>query len=278
MDPSPATKLEDHVIDFFDRVAPTYDAWAEGLKRKVAARLVELAAPRAGQHVLDVGSGSGLVAHLVAQRVGARGQVIGIDLSQKMLAESRRHARRNTTFLVMAAEELVFRAGSFDLVTMGQVLTYLSDPAQALVEAHRVLRPEGELAVSCHRRSLSTEAQDLFFKGLLQLARRHHLSLPRHSDERARFGERDTLPGMLEQAGFRTRQLADLVTGGRARTPREWTQLMSGLGPLPHTLLRVLGPRLRAELEEDLAEAMQELGEESFRYHHAFLFAVASRA
>ena len=70
--------------------------------------------------------------------------------------------------------------------------------------------------------------------------------------------------------------MADLVTGGRAHTAREWTLLMSGLGPLPHTLLRVLGPRLRAELEAELEEAMAGLGEDAFRYHHAFLFALAS--
>ena len=47
-------------------------------------------------------------------------------------------------------------------------------------------------------------------------------------------------------------------------------------GPLPHTLISILGPRLRGEFEEQLEAAMSELGDEAFRYHFAFIFAVAS--
>ena len=65
-----------------------------------------------------------------------------------------------------------------------------------------------------------------------------------------------------------------MVTGGRARSPREWTDLMAGSGPLPHTLIRVLGPRLRGEFETTLAERMEDLGSEAFRYHFAFIFAM----
>src|SRR5579864_2810318 len=241
-DPDSSDEMVDHLVDFFDRIAPVYDSWAGGQHGRVAARLVELAAPAKGEHVLDVGTGTGLVAHLVAPRVNP-GSVIGIDLSPQMLAIARSKQSKNIQFLGMAAEHLVFRPETFDVVTMGEALTYFADPTAALEEAHRVLRTSGRLAVSCQRRSLNTRAQELFFQGLTPLARRHYLSLPRYSSERARFGEPDVLPQILAGAGFDVDRLTEMVSGGRAGNAREWTELMAGAGPRPYTLIRALGPR-----------------------------------
>jgi len=276
MDPDTSDEMVDHLVDFFDRVAPSYDSWAGGQHERVAARLVDVAAPRKGDHVLDVGTGTGLVAHLVAPRVSP-GSVIGIDLSDQMLALARSKRAKNVQFLGMAAERLVFKPQTFDLVTMGEALAYLADPTDALAEAHRVLRTGGRLAVSCQRRSLSTRAQDLFFQGLAPLARRHYLSLPRFSSERSRFGEPDVLPEILSGAGFDVTRVTEMVTGGRSRDAREWIDLMAGAGPLPFTLIRALGPRYRTELEAEVESAMESLGDpdDAFRYHHSYLIAVA---
>jgi ubiquinone/menaquinone biosynthesis C-methylase UbiE len=271
-------EMVDHIVDFFDRVAPLYDGWAGGQHGRVAARLVDLAAPAKNEHVLDVGTGTGLVAHLVAPRVKP-GTVFGIDLSDHMLAIARARKEKNVQFVGMAAEHLVFRPETFDLVTMGEALTYFADPATALAEAHRVLRQGGRLAVSCQRRSLNTRAQELFFQGLTPLARRHYLSLPRYSSERARFGEPDVLTQILAGAGFEVGRLTEMVTGGRAANAREWTELMAGAGPRPYTLIRALGPRYRNELEAEVEAAMASLGDpdEAFRYHHSYVLVVAKK-
>jgi ubiquinone/menaquinone biosynthesis C-methylase UbiE len=270
--------MVDHLVDFFDRIAPVYDSWAGGQHGRVAARLADLATPAKGEHALDVGTGTGLVAHLVAPRVNP-GSVIGIDLSDHMLALARSKQSKNVQFLGMAAEHLVFRPDTFDLVTMGEALAYLADPTSALAEANRVLRTGGRLAVSCQRRSLSTRAQDLFFQGLAPLARRHYLHLPRYSSERSRFGEPEVLPQILATAGFEVTKLTEMVTGGRTRDAREWTELMAGAGPLPYTLIRALGPRYRSELEEDVEAAMASLGDpdDAYRYHHSYLIAIARK-
>jgi ubiquinone/menaquinone biosynthesis C-methylase UbiE len=278
MDPDSSDEMVDHVVDFFDRIAPLYDAWAGGQHARVAARLVDLAAPVKNEHVLDVGTGTGLVAHLVAPKVSP-GAVLGIDLSDRMLAIARTNKHKNVQFVGMAAEHLVFRPETFDLVTMGEALTYFADPAAALAEAHRVLKAGGRLAVSCQRRSLNTRAQELFFQGLTPLARRHYLSLPRYSSERSRFGEPDVLPKILAGAGFEVNRLTDMVTGGRAKDAREWTDLMAGAGPRPNTLIRALGPRYRDELEAEVDAAMASLGDpdDAFRYHHSYVLAVATK-
>jgi ubiquinone/menaquinone biosynthesis C-methylase UbiE len=278
MDPDSSDEMIDHLVDFFDRIAPSYDSWAGGQHERVAARLVELATPQKGEHVLDVGTGTGLVAHLVAPRVSP-GSVIGIDLSEQMLAIARSKKSKNTQFLGMAAEQLVFKPESFDLVTMGEALAYLGDPADALAEAQRVLRTDGRLALSCQRRSLSTRAQDLFFQGLAPLARRHYLSLPRYSSERASFGEPAVLPQILNRAGFDVTRATEMVTGGRTRDAKEWTDLMAGAGPLPYTLIRALGPRYRDELEAEVESAMDSLGDpdDAYRYHHSYLIVVARK-
>jgi ubiquinone/menaquinone biosynthesis C-methylase UbiE len=276
MDPDASDEMTDHLVDFFDQIASVYDTWAGGQHGRVAARLVELAAPKPGEHVLDVGTGTGLVAHLVASKVRP-GSVIGIDLSDRMLSIARSKQTKNTQFVGMAAERLVFRPETFDLVTMGEALAYLSDPTDALAEAHRVLRAGGRIALSCQRRSLSTRAQDLFFQGLAPLARRHYLSLPRYSSERAHFGEPDVLPQLLGAAGFDITRITEMVTGGRTSNAQEWTELMAGAGPLPYTLIKALGPRYRSELEAEVESAMDSLGDpdDAFRYHHSYVIAVA---
>jgi ubiquinone/menaquinone biosynthesis C-methylase UbiE len=269
-----ADELIEHLVEFYDRVAPQYDAWAGGLHGRVAAKLVDVASPRRGDSVLDVGCGTGQVTHRLAAGVGPQGSVVGIDLSARMLDLARPGAHPNTTLLAMAAEHMVFRDRSFDLITYGQSLPYLADPETSLEEAARLLRPGGRVALSLHRRSLQTEAQDLFYKVLGDLAVRHHMRIPEHSPERSVYGEPENLPRLLDEIGFGKVRITEMVTGGRVHSPREWTELMAGSGPLPNTLLSVLGPRLRSEFEAILAEGMDELGDEAFRYHFAFIFAV----
>jgi len=121
MDPDASDEMVDHLVDFFDRVAPVYDTWAGGQHGRVATRLVDLATPSQNEQVLDVGTGTGLVANLVAPRVSP-GLVIGVDLSENMLSIARANKAKNVQFVGMAAEHLVFRPATFDLVTMGQAL------------------------------------------------------------------------------------------------------------------------------------------------------------
>lgn len=98
---------------------------------------------RAADHVLEVGSGLGLLARDVAARVPG-GRVVGLEHSPEQLATARRSATAvNLEFAQGDAHALPFADGTFDLVFCRYVLEHLADPVRALREMHRVLKPAG---------------------------------------------------------------------------------------------------------------------------------------
>ena len=100
----------------------------------------------AGQDVLDVGCGTGRLATAAAQRVGPSGAVTGLDRNDGMLAVARRSG--GVAWRQGDAHDLPFPDASFDRVTCAFVLMFLDDPAVALAETVRVLRPGGRLVVA----------------------------------------------------------------------------------------------------------------------------------
>jgi ubiquinone/menaquinone biosynthesis C-methylase UbiE len=97
-----------------------------------------------GRRVLDVGCGTGRLAAALAERYGCK--VWGVDLSSEMLEVARRRLPRGVRVKVAAAEELPFREGWFERVTMTLVYHHLDGP-RALAEARRVLVPDGRLGL-----------------------------------------------------------------------------------------------------------------------------------
>jgi demethylmenaquinone methyltransferase/2-methoxy-6-polyprenyl-1,4-benzoquinol methylase len=99
-----------------------------------------------GARVLDVATGTGLVARELARR-GAR--VVGLDQSEAMLREAIRRTARvglEVRFVLGRAERLPFPDGAFDAVTFTYLLRYVDDPEATVAELARVLRPGGALA------------------------------------------------------------------------------------------------------------------------------------
>jgi ubiquinone/menaquinone biosynthesis C-methylase UbiE len=273
-----ATRYARHLEAYYAAITGAYDDWSSGIHRRHAARLVDLAGPIPGERVLDIGCGTGLVAQMAAERVGPAGEVIGVDIARRLLEVAARQTSPAVRFLHCPAEALVFSDLTFDLATLSDALAYLSDPWRGLQEARRVLRRGARVAVSVLDRALSTPAQEVFHRLLLALEYRHPVVVPRPPGDRTRFGEPEVLARMLRAAGFIDVVTTTMVTGGRARDAREWTELMMGAGPSSHALLSVLGPSVRERFEAELTEQMALLGEEdAFRYHHPVTFAVGIR-
>lgn len=112
---------------------------------------VALADLRDGDVVLDLGSGAGLDVLLSARRVGPRGRVIGLDMTDEMLAAARENARRsgaaNVEFLKGEIEAIPLPDASVDVVLSNCVINLSTDKPRVLAEAFRVLRPGGRFAV-----------------------------------------------------------------------------------------------------------------------------------
>lgn len=101
-----------------------------------------------GATVLDVGSGPGDITASLARTVGPDGLVLGVDISEPMLARAARaHTGPQVGFLRADAQHLPLRDGTVDAVTSLLVLQLVPEPATALAEMARVLRPGGRLAV-----------------------------------------------------------------------------------------------------------------------------------
>jgi demethylmenaquinone methyltransferase / 2-methoxy-6-polyprenyl-1,4-benzoquinol methylase len=142
-------KLE--ALELFSGLPHRYDAlsaaFSFGQDPRWRRALVRELAPAAGARVLDVATGTGLVAAELLARYDV--SVVGVDQSGDMLAAARRRfaGRAGDVELLQAqAEALPFTAASFDAVTFTYLLRYVDDPAATMRELARVLRPGGRIA------------------------------------------------------------------------------------------------------------------------------------
>jgi demethylmenaquinone methyltransferase / 2-methoxy-6-polyprenyl-1,4-benzoquinol methylase len=139
-------------IELFRGLPSRYDALSAALSFWQDPRwrraLVRAAAPRDGERVLDVATGTGMVA--AEMLAGCECSVVGIDQSAAMLAAARERFAgldpARVELLEGEAEALPFAAASFDVVTFTYLLRYVDDPATTMRELARVLRPGGRIA------------------------------------------------------------------------------------------------------------------------------------
>ncbi|MHB8491610.1 MAG: class I SAM-dependent methyltransferase [Solirubrobacteraceae bacterium] len=143
-----------HARTLFAALGDRYDRagalMSFGQDRRWREAMLTKLAPHAGERVLDVATGTGLVGAALVRRYGC--QVVGLDQSPEMLARARARAAADprlashTTLVEGTAERLPFADGEFDHLTFTYLLRYVDDPGATLRELARVVRPGGRIA------------------------------------------------------------------------------------------------------------------------------------
>lgn len=112
-------------------------------------RTLEALVLQAGEQVLDIGCGTGLLIEQMATRVADSGRVEGVDCSPDMLDMARHRCQglANVNLQQGSVEQLDFESDSFDVVSCTQVLLYVEQIKTALAEIRRVLKPHGRVGI-----------------------------------------------------------------------------------------------------------------------------------
>jgi SAM-dependent methyltransferase len=138
---------------------------------------LEALAVRPGDAVLDVGCGSGTTTVALAERVGAAGRVVGVDISAPLVAVGRTRAADlpNVSFVEADAQTSIPAGPPFDAVFSRFGLMFFDDPEAAFANLHQATAPEGRLAFVCWQKP---DANPWFLGPMMALAGLPGLDVP----------------------------------------------------------------------------------------------------
>jgi SAM-dependent methyltransferase len=209
------------------------DVQTEPLGRAVIAAL----APRPGEFVLDVGCGCGQTSLTLAERVRPDGGVVGVDISQPMLAVARERAKAapQVSFVEADAQTFAFEPGAFDAIHSRFGVMFFEDPAAAFANLRAALKPGGRLGFVCWRPIAENPIMSL-----PMAAAARHVPAPPPPEPGApgpfAFADPERVRAILSGAGFTDIAIApqDLPAGGNS--VEDALRLSLRVGPLGRQL------------------------------------------
>ncbi len=188
---------------------PAGQRWAERqaaqdvLLKPVADLVVDRAKLKPGERVIDVGCGSGATSIAFARKVAPSGRVLGVDVSEPMLARARQAAPKDLPVDFVQADATVypFEPGSFDVLASRFGVMFFADPALSFANMRKALKPSGRLAFACWREP----RENPFFMAPLAAAYKHVPKLPQQGPEDPgpfAFASEARVRRILGDAGF----------------------------------------------------------------------------
>jgi ubiquinone/menaquinone biosynthesis C-methylase UbiE len=219
---------------------------------RIAHHLVESAQIQSGMQVLDIATGTGMVAIESAQIVGTEGRVIGVDISTEMVDIARQKAQilglQNIEFHLADGEALDFPANTFDYIFCSSALIWMSDLRGALQHWHQLLKPGGKLGFHAF-------AETAFIGGVItqKVLEKHGVSLLLSKPT----GTVEKCQDLLQQAGYDSIEIESVPDGnwiGLEKAKGMWTGHGSfpAPGQHPHPVLQLTTAQLeQAKIEFD---------------------------
>jgi ubiquinone/menaquinone biosynthesis C-methylase UbiE len=222
-----AKQHKQHIQEIFDAVSGQYDSSATRFFPFCADQLVEFVKPASGSKVLDVATGTGMVATAMAQAVGESGRVTGIDLSTGMLDKAQinihKMALKNIDLHEMDAEKLDFKSGYFHSVVCSYGLFFIPDMEAALKDWVRVVSPGGKVAFTCFETTAFQPMLDDFVNQLKQFG----VVLPEGPFGSKRIESTEHCHSLLTGAGLQDTTVVNKQLGYHLRDEQEWWEVVN---------------------------------------------------
>jgi ubiquinone/menaquinone biosynthesis C-methylase UbiE len=246
-------KLQKRVQRYgWDKAASHYERSWQAQLEPAQTTLLEMAGLARGERVLDVACGTGLVTLRAASRIAPEGEATGTDISEAMVATASDTAQAlsvpNVAFERMAAEELGFDAGVFDVALCALGLMYVPDPEKALAEMHRTLRPGGRAVCAVWGARSKCGWAQIF---PIVDSRVHSEVCPMFF----RLGTGETLPRAFQATGFGTIACRRLETRLVYATPAQACEAAFAGGPVALAYSRFSGAT-KAEAHKEYLDSL----------------------